>query len=196
MSEKPNRIMVKQNVHNEYVVRIARPITEPDDFDDELTLLAGAGKEDSIKLIVCSPGGSLDTANLIVKGLRETSARTLGYIGGTCASAATGIILACDEWEIDENSSFMIHTASFGSYGKAPEVESEVIHKLKKIRQWVQNTYTGFLSDEEIQQVIDGKDFYFDGHELAERLMAYDEYRENARQQMYAQMLDTEEEEA
>lgn len=196
MQDKPNRIAVKQTVHNEYTVRIAREISEPDDFDDELNLLAFAGSEDTIKLLVVSPGGFLTTCNLITKGLRETKAHTIGYIGSSCASAATAIILACDEWEIDEQSSFMIHTASLGVIGKAPEIEVELAHRLRLVRRWVESTYRGFLTDDEIENVIAGRDYYFEGEELAKRLMAYADYRDAARQALYAEELDEQPEEA
>lgn len=199
MQEKPNRIFVKQTVHNEYTVRMAREISEPDDFDDELNLLSMCGSEDTVKILVVSPGGYLTTCNLLTKALRETKARTVGYIGSSCASAATAIILACDEWEIDEQSSFMIHTASLGVIGKAPEIEVELAHRLRLVRRWVESTYKGFLTDEEIENVIAGRDYYFEGEELAKRLIAYADYREEARQELYAgdqEELDEEPEEA
>lgn len=179
MTEKPNRIFVRQTVQNEYTMRIAREISEPDDFDDELNVLAMAGREDTVKLMIVSPGGYLTTCNLLTKALRETKAHTVGYIGSSCASAATAIALACDEWEIDEQSSFMIHTASLGVIGKAPEIETELQHRLRLVRRWVETTYKGFLSDEEIENVIAGRDYWFEGEELAQRLMAYAEYRAN-----------------
>ena len=199
MQEKPNRIFVEQTIQNKYTIRLARDISEPDDFDDELNLLSMAGGEDTVKLLVVSPGGYLTTCNLLTKALRETKARTIGYIGSSCASAATAIILACDEWEIDEQSSFMIHTASLGVIGKAPEIETELQHRLRLIRRWVETTYKGFLSDEEIENVIAGKDYWFEGEELARRLIAYADYREEARQKLYEEdeeEVDTDPEEA
>lgn len=184
MSEKPSRILVKEHVSNEYMMRIARYITDADDFDDEFALLYCAGQNDSIKLMITSGGGSLDTCNLLTKAIRETSAHTIAYIGSTCASAATAIALSCEEWEVDSQSSFMIHTASLGVFGKAPEIEVELAHKLKLIRRFVEDTYTGFLTQEEIEQVLKGQDFYFEGEELVERLTAYAEYRDAMREAM------------
>ena len=199
MNEKPSRIFVRQTIHNEYTVRLSREITEADDFDDEFNVLSAAGRDDTIKFLIVSPGGRLDTCNLLTRAIRETEALTVASIGSECSSAATAIALACDEWEIDDNSSFMIHTASFGVVGKAPELEVEVAHRLRKIRRWVESTYAGFLSPEEIENVIGGKDYWFDGEELAERLGAYAEHRA-AQHQRYEQeaqeWVDTEEDEA
>lgn len=189
MSERPTRILVKEHASNEYVCRIARYITDADDFDEEFALMYGVTPYDSIKFMVTSGGGSLDTCNLLTKAIRETPAHTIAYIGSTCASAATAIVLACEEWEVDSQSSFMIHTASLGVYGKAPEIEVELAHKLRQVRRWVTDTYTGFLTEDEIARTLKGEDFYFEGEELVARLTAYAEYREAMRS-----AVDTEEE--
>lgn len=181
MSEKPSRILVKEHTSNEYSCRIARYITDADDFDDEFALMFGAGPNDSIKFLITSGGGSVDTCNLLTKAIRETQAHTIAYIGSTCASAATAIALSCEEWEVDSQSSFMVHTASLGVYGKAPEIEVELAHRLKMIRRFIEDTYTGFLTQDEIEEVLRGQDKYFEGEELVARLTGYAEYRDALR---------------
>lgn len=178
MSESPNRIMVKDEVSRTYVIRMSRLITEADDFEEEFRVLACAGPNDIVKIIINSDGGNLATALLLCKAIRECEAHTVAYIGMFCASAATLIALACAEWEIDENSSFMIHTATYGVYGKAQEVSVQARHMDKMVKRLMFNSYTGFLSQEEIQGVIEGKDMWLEGEELVIRLSAFDEYRQ------------------
>lgn len=184
MSEdnKPNRIMVNQHVSNEYHLRLARPITDIDDFEEEFQLFAAAGERDVIRLDIVTPGGSLDTGHMLRRAINNTAAHTIAYIGPTCASAGTAIALACEEWEIDEMSSFMIHTASYGYVGMAPHVKANVDHSDKMINRFVRTTYAGFLTEEEIERVIDGKEVYFEGEELAQRLSSYAVYRDALRE--------------
>lgn len=177
MSEQPTRIFVNQRVHNDYIIRIARDITEIDDFSDELQVLTYATEDDTIRLEVTTGGGSIDTAHTLIRALRATKAHTKAYIGPTCASAGTVIALACDEWEIDDMSSFMIHAGSYGAVGKQQEVRAKVEHNDKVLDRFIRNSYTGFLTEDEIERVLDGKDYYFEGDELAERLTSYGEYR-------------------
>lgn len=186
MSGKHNRIMVNQHISNEYNLRLARPITEPDDFEEEFQLFAGAGERDVIRIELNTPGGSMDTGHLIRRAINSTAAHTIAYIGPTCASAGTAIALACEEWEIDEMSSFMIHTASYGYVGMAPHVKANVDHSDKMINRFVRTTYAGFLTEDEIERVIDGKEVYFEGEELAQRLSNYAQYRD-AMREAYAQ---------
>lgn len=184
---KPSRIMVNQHVSNEYHLRLARPITDIDDFEEEFQLFAGAGERDVIHIDIVTPGGSLDTGHMLRRAISNTAAHTIAYIGPTCASAGTAIALACEEWEIDEMSSFMIHTASYGYVGMAPHVKANVDHSDKMINRFVRTTYAGFLTDDEIERVIDGKEVYFEGDELAQRLSAYSQYRQAMREAFNAE---------
>lgn len=187
--EEPNRIMMRENVSRNYVIRICRPIEEVDDFDDELQVLAGAGPNDTVQLILNTPGGSVDTALILCKALRACEARTSAFIGFTCASAGTAIALACDEWEIDENSSFMVHTGSYGTgFNVAPNVMASVQHMDKMVNRFVENTYSGFLNAEELEIVKGGRDVYFEGEELAQRLAAFADYRYALEEAAYLEM--------
>lgn len=190
-AESPNRILVKEDVARTYIIRMSRDISLADDFEDEFQVLAAAGPNDLVKIMINSDGGNLASAQLICKAIRECEAHTVAFIGMFCASAATAIALSCDEWEIDDNSSFMIHTATYGLFGKAPEIAAQHRHMERAVSRFCVNTYTGFLTAEEIQAVIDGKDYWFDGEELANRLTAYAEFRET----LYAAVDEQEEQE-
>ena len=186
-----NRILVTQHVGPEDHVLLDSPITEVDDFDDDFQMLAGAGDRDLIKFDIVTPGGSMDTAHMLVRAIHRTAAHTVAYIGPTCASAGTAIALACEEWEIDEMSSFMIHTGSYGYVGMAPHVKANVDHIDKMMERFVRSTYTGFLSEEEIERVLDGREMYFEGEELAQRLVAFSQYRESMREALIHEEVDT-----
>lgn len=174
------RVAVRQHVSNEYMVRLTRPITYPDDFYEEFQCLAGAGEHDVIHMDIISPGGSLDTCIMLRRAMAKCQANIVGWIGPTCASAATAIALQCDGWEVDEMSAFMIHTGSFGlPRDTARNVEAAAKHNAEQIENFVRTVYTGFLSEDEILRVLDGKELYFVGEELAERLEAYAEYRDH-----------------
>lgn len=179
------RVSVRQHVSNEYMIRLTRDITEPDHFYEEFQCLASAGEHDIIHMDIVSPGGSLDTCVMLRRAMARCQANIIGWIGPTCASAATAIALQCDGWEVDEMSAFMIHTGSFGvPRNTARNVESAAKHSKEQIESFIRLVYTGFLSEEEIDKVLDGKELYFVGEELASRLEAYGKYRDNLSQEL------------
>lgn len=180
------RVSVRTQSSTEYNIRLARGITSPDDFAEEFMALQSAQENDIVKIDIVSGGGSLDTCVMIRRAMRNCPAKIVGWIGPTCASAATAIALQCDGWEVDEMSSFMVHTGSFGpGYGKSPDVIASALHTAKMLEKFIRLVYTGFLTEEEIVQVLDGKELYFEGEELFTRLEKYAEYRDSLEQEIY-----------
>lgn len=172
------RVAMRQRTSNEYMIRLAREISEPDHFYEEFQCLASANEYDTVHMEIVSPGGSMDTCVMLRRAMGRCQAQIVGWIGPTCASAATAIALQCDGWEVDEMSAFMIHTGSFGvARNTARNVESAAKHSKEQIEAFIRLVYEGFLTEEEIAQVLDGKELYFVGKALADRLEAYGEWR-------------------
>lgn len=168
-----------QQSFNQFIVRIHAPISAPSDYAGLLTLFDNATENDHILLDILSPGGSLDTCILICRAIRHCDGHITARIGSTCASAATAIALACDDFEIDQFSSFMVHTGSIDlDMAKIPDLRSAVIHHNSVIENFIYSTYSGFLTEEEIEDVIAGKELYFVSEELEEKLNNLMTYRE------------------
>lgn len=190
MEEVQSRVTLVQDIRNTFYIRLARPITEIDDFAEELQALMAAGEQDTVHLEIVSGGGSLDTCIMIRRALAQCKAKTVAWIGPMCASAATAIALGCDEWEVDDMSSFMVHTGSFApGYGKARDVEAATLHNVRQIERFVKTVYSGFLSEDEIHRVLDGKEMYLDGEELVQRLSAFATARQEAAMAQYEEMM-------
>lgn len=178
------RVSVRTRTHDELTIRMARDVSSPDDFAEEFAALASAREHDMVKLDIVSGGGSLDTCIMIRRAMAACDASIVGWIGPTCASAATAIALQCDGWEVDEMSSFMIHTGSFGAgRGKARDTQAYVSHQVQQIEKFIRLVYAGFLNEDEIELVLDGKELYFEGDELIARLEAFAEYRDKQENQ-------------
>lgn len=175
---KPSRVLVTQEIATHYTIRMHREITDPDDFDEEFLVLSEAGPSDVVCIDLSTIGGSVETAILLMRAIRQCQAVTIANIGPECSSAGSAIALACDHRAMDEYSSMMVHTASFGVSDSAPQLESQVIHRLKMIRKFVSNVYRGFLTEDEIELVLSGKEFWLEGEDLRRRLEGYDEYRQ------------------
>ena len=190
MEELQSRVTLVQDVRNTFYIRLARSITEVDDFSEELQALMAAGENDTVHLEIISGGGSLDTCIMIRRALAQCKAKTVAWIGPTCASAATAIALGCDEWEVDDMSSFMVHTGSFApGWGKARDVEAATLHNVRQIERFIRTVYKGFLTEEEMHRVLDGKEMYIDGEELVQRLQTFAQQRHDDSLEEYATML-------
>lgn len=177
---QPRRVTVRNfTTHKtEYTLRITRPIGEIDDFEEEIMALEEATENDVVIIQLSSPGGSLETCDFLCRRINECQAPVFVEIGLTCASAASAICLQADDWKISDSSTMMVHACSYSpGYGKESDVRSSVENTARINKEWVERTYKGFLTTEELEKVLDGKDLYFYADDLRERLPAYLEFR-------------------
>lgn len=176
---QPKRVMTRSFNNHEYKIRIARPITEIDDFEEEIMALEEATEHDVVFVQLSSPGGSLETCDFICRRMNECAAPIIVEIGMTCASAASAMMLQATDWVIDDSSTAMIHACSYSpGWGKEFDVRMSVSYTERLNREWIERTYSGFLTESELKQVLDGKDLYFFADDLRERLPKYKEYRD------------------
>ena len=174
-------ISQNQHVWSEYIVRMHNPIGNASKYAALFNLLDSASEDDEIKLDLSSPGGSLDSCILIRRAIQQCSAQVTVRIGPTCASAAGAIALACDSWEIDEMSTMMVHTGSFApGFGKVNDIHAASSHNLQQIERFVRDTYQDFLTEDEIEAVLNGKEMYLRSDDLGSRLSRVLDAREAA----------------
>lgn len=159
-------------------ITIDEPLIHPSDWRDELDLLRNVGPDDVVNLRINSPGGSLSVAVAFLKAMSECCARLVGHNEGECSSAATLLFLGCDEWYLAEGSELMIHTASSGYHGKENNFYEYAIHLNKTVNKLLTKHYKGFLTDEEISQVLKGADMWMDEEDIKSRLENLVQHRE------------------
>lgn len=136
-----------------------------------------AGPDDLIRLWIQSPGGSVAVGHQYIKHMQRCPATIVAVIGMGTASEGTAICLAADDWEVDEMSTFLVHGFSYGTYGHEAQVYNTATFNKKLNERSLRNTYSGFLTEEEIIEALKGVDLLFDGEELLERLQNFKEYR-------------------
>lgn len=189
-------ISQNQQGWSKFIVRMHNPIGPASEYANLFNLLDSAGEDDEIKLDLSSPGGSLDTCILLRRAIKDCAATVTCRIGPTCASAAGAIALACDGWEVDDMSTMMVHTGSFApGYGKVHDVHAASAHTLEQIRRFVRSTYANFLTDVEIDAVLDGKEMYIGPEELEGRLGKYSEARETEYRKHFEEMMSRQQDE-
>ena len=178
MSDMSNRLLRKEMTSTLYEYYLVDDIGEASDYIELCDVLRSASPNDEILIRINSGGGSLATANMIVNAVHESQAHVHGFIESTCASAATLIYLACHSYSLSEDADMMIHTSSSLYGGKEHEQHSYVTFSRKKIHKMVRDRYAGFLTEKEIENVLNGQDYYFDSEEIGERLETYTEFQQ------------------
>lgn len=147
-------------------------IEAPSEYNETCHLIEHAYKGDEVYLKINNGGGYVDSGFMMVNSFRRSKATIVGQLSGTVASVATILALSCDKLEIDDYVSFMIHNYSGGAQGKGHEVKAQMEFTDKQLNTAFTEIYGGFLTPDEMKQVIDGTDIWMGKTELLARLAA------------------------
>lgn len=144
-------------------------IDEPANYNELCHILRHSERGDTIALHINTPGGMVDSAFMIIDAIKQSKAKVTAYLTGTVASAGTMIALACDNLQVADHTSFMIHNYSAGLSGKGHEMKARQEFVDKSLNIAFKSFYSGFLTDKEMEEVIDGKDIWIGKEEILDR---------------------------
>ena len=141
-------------------------IDEPSYYSEICYILSTLTEDETVYFHINTPGGILDSAFQLVDAIKGCRATTIAKLTGTVASAGTIIALSCDKLIVAEHTSFMIHNYSAGAYGKGNELKARQEHIDKSTNDAFKEFYSGFLTDKEVKEVINGKDIWLTADEV------------------------------
>jgi ATP-dependent protease ClpP protease subunit len=145
-------------------------IESADEYIDWFDTMRHAGKNDIIKIYINSYGGDMFTAIQFLRVLNETEASIIVSVEGACMSAATMIFMCADNIEVSDHSMFMFHNYSGGAIGKGGEMLDQLQHERAWSEKLLRSVYEDFLTEAEIQAMLNNKDLWMDGIEVMKRL--------------------------
>ena len=165
--KKPRQPKILGQLHTLY---LCGELTAPNEYIDWFELIRNASENDVIKIHINSHGGNLFTAVQLMRVMSESQANIIASVEGACMSAATMIFLAADGFEISENSMFMFHNYSGGTIGKGGEMYDNIVHEREWSQKLWKDVYSGFLTEGEINSILQNKDIWMSGEEVSKRL--------------------------
>ena len=145
-------------------------IEEADEYISVFDMIRHASEEDVIKIYVNSPGGDLFTALQFGRAMGDSDATIIVSVEGQCCSAATIIALAADMVELSNHCVWMCHNYSSGMIGKGHELHSQAEFERDWSIKLMKDIYDGFLSESEIQRMLNGADLWMGTDDVMERL--------------------------
>lgn len=155
---------------NRHFVYLTTQVEDPHNYSQLCHMLYNAKEYEEFVLNINSPGGTLDSALMIIDAIKASPAIVNARLTGTVASAATLIAMACDEIYPTQGLSFMIHNYSSGGIqGKGHEMKARQQFIDRQLNRAFRDYYNGFLNEDEMSDIIEGKDIWLDNEEVAER---------------------------
>jgi ATP-dependent Clp protease protease subunit len=145
-------------------------ISDLKNYRNLLQFMHNMEPDDEMRIWIDSPGGYLQTARAIIEAMSSTEGQVTCIISGSADSAASLIALCSPNLLVSENATMMIHNASVGFEGKHGDIEAFVDFNRSMIRNLMKKVYRYFLTEEEISNVLMGKDYYFNYDDIIARL--------------------------
>jgi len=134
-----------------------------------------ASENDTLELRINSHGGSVKEGKQIAHIIKNKFFGRTTTILDSCGYSM-GALTFClgDERIVTEYSDLMFHDYSGWSCGKGQEIESEVEHNKKHIREFFKKIIVGsnFLTADEFKHLLIGKDYWMDATEMCRRGIA------------------------
>jgi len=145
-------------------------IGDPTEYIDLIHTLDTAPENQPIHIRLATPGGRVDSMIAILHAIKRTDALVVTHADADVASAGTYLFLAGTQLCVYPHSTFMFHTVSSMQFGKLQENRSSLDSITRQTERLCQEYLYPVLSTDEIDEMNEGKDFYFDSEEMIVRL--------------------------
>jgi len=161
---------ITQQMHT-HLVFIDDDIVAPSAYRDVIHCLATCSENDSVNMLVNSSGGRTDSIWQVIEAMKGCRGQVSVTVIGAAYSAASMLACMAPECYIADSAEFMLHTAHYGSIGTVPNVKGQTDFATRQINKLLDQAYKGFLTDKELDELKNGKEFWFDAEESGKRMI-------------------------
>ena len=155
----------------DYWFYLSTQIGAPSLYTDMIHTIRSASADSVIYLCVNTPGGRLDTGIQLINAIKSSKATIVGVLDAEASSMGSIILLAADQYIINDNCRMMFHDFSGGtSNGKGNEQIKELTAAIQLYNKLLKSVCVPFLSTDEVERIIKGEDFWMDSDQIRVRL--------------------------
>lgn len=150
---------------------------DPKNHIEAVDMIREAGEEDTIEILITSPGGRIDIADMYIAAMADSKAKIITRVTGECCSAACTIFLEGDERVCDNGSYFMFHNVQLGGIGgDSANVYARTKFYERMFKEKFYNQMAEVLTKEELAELFErAGEVYLTAEEMRSRLVVSDE---------------------
>lgn len=159
---------------------INNTIEHSNQFLTAIQTIDGLNEGDVLKIHLNSGGGCLYSTDAFLRSLSDAQARgveTVAICTGIVASAATLIMLSCNDVVISPNTAFLFHCGGIAEGGTFAEFKASSAFGVR----WMENIFKRYYSDVlepiELERMMEGSDIWLTGDEMMNRFIEKDKTR-------------------
>lgn len=179
-----------------YHFYLSDPLGPPREYVEMIHRIKCASPHDVIYIYLNTPGGQINTGIQLISAMKMSQAHIVTVVEGEVCSLGTLIFLYGDEMVVHDHCLFMVHNHSGGAFGKGHEYLASANATVKWFEEFARDTYTGFMTESEIDRLLDGADFWMTSPEIRERLQNFVKHLDKKQKMLEAERQAAEEEAA
>lgn len=160
----------QQQVFSCIKVKLNQSVADPNFYSRLTNRIEQLTEADLMELYIDTDGGNADGMLALVDAIENTPAEVVAVLTGRVYSAGSVIALHCPQIQVGPYARMMIHAGRGGLFGKDNEVEANFEFNKKFYKKFFYDTYKHFLTDQEIEEVLNGRDIWLDSEQILERL--------------------------
>lgn len=154
------------------------PILSAEQMVEAMMAFSSAGENDTVIVNLSTGGGCVDATDTFIDGMKDCRGRVIVKASGGVHSAGTLILLSAPEFSLSAGFNSLFHNGSVGAGGKLSDYRASSAFTSSFMERLFVETYTGFLTEDELERMIQGKDFWMDAEEFLRRHKQQQEYFE------------------
>lgn len=162
--------VIEKTAAREIDLYLVGDIGSPEEYLDIVQTIQNLSPTDVCYIHINTGGGRADTATQIIHAIQNSHGTVIGVAEGDVYSAGSLIFFACHGFAVNDYATFMLHEPSYGLIGKTNENSTAVKFYDKVYRKMYKDIYGSFFSEEDLEQVFNGKDCYFTAKQVLKRI--------------------------
>ena len=158
-----------QRVITKLVVPIDEDFKEAKYYRMVVDAISDLGEDDLVEFRINSPGGDLSGLVSLLSAIEATPATTMAVLTGEVHSAGSMLAVSCDVVQVGSYANMLCHNMRYGVKGKAADIHAQVLHSNEYAEKLMCKCYEYFLTSDEIEELLKGKELWLNNEEINER---------------------------
>jgi len=165
----------KIDTGTEYSVFIDAGIGHPALYRELFIFFRDVKEGDVVTVRLATGGGWLSTSMMLYNAILDCKAKTIADIYMAYSGGAM-IAMACEDIKLNKFSRMMFHSAGWGSIsfsGNVKQIKKTVDRFSNRSDEITIGVFKGFLSESELDKVLNGEDIFLSGEDLKNRVRTW-----------------------
>ena len=179
-----------QPTGNRFVINITSDFDSSDTYDEIVALLSSATESDEILWNISSYGGFVNSLQMLLGWKTMCPAHQTHVLHSNADSCASVFFLSdADQYIVGDGATMFLHEIQAGVSGTTSNMIRHMEHLKETNENFIKRSYSGFVSEEEMDQILMGVEVFLTAEQIRDRLTSRQQKRTEESQEQATEFL-------